>query len=434
MNSQHVVKVTMIILSCVAILAILGGIAFGIGYSVLHYDSSLKEGNVNKISKLNISDDGSFRVLQITDTHLISNGWKLWDNQTLRWIEEAIDRTHPDLVEMSGDITGNGVKDRNQGILAVANLLEKKKVYWAYTFGNHDGEHTNDEHGKDIQIGKYGNQTEVSTVCKNAHYDTTQGTLFYGDNTKANEELFELLKGYEYCLTRRDVLETEHAREMGVGNYVIDLVDKNDNVRFGLIHMDTHGKMYYDNGTKDYVDSGYVGLTTMQVEWYESVVKKYAENGIKSALFMHIPHYGFRELVEDENNVNKYGIPQFKEKSDVASKVNKFKNTNFMKNEGIYGPRWNDGLEDVMNKYPSTNLVAVGHDHNNCFFLRKNIAKTGTNDVILAYGRCSGVNAWGRTVNIGATVYDINTNGSTIDEIYTIEEIYPSFEYSSWHE
>ena len=122
-------------------------------------------------------------MLQITDTHLISNGSKLWDNQTLRWIEEAIDSTNPNLVELSGDVTGNGVKDRNNGILAVANLLEKKQVYWAYTFGNHDGEHTNDKNGKDINVGKFGKQTEISQVCKNADYDKSKGKLFYGDNT-----------------------------------------------------------------------------------------------------------------------------------------------------------------------------------------------------------------------------------------------------------
>lgn len=406
------------------------------------YEAGIKEGNKEKLKSLQVHDDGSFRILQLTDTHLISNGKNKRDKQTLRWIEEAIDTSKPDLVVMSGDITGNSTKERDKGILAVANLLESKKVYWTYAFGNHDGEHGKNEENKEAWLGKEGTRTEVSTVCKNADYDKSKGELFYGDNTRGNKQIFDLLTGFEYCLVRQDPLEAEHSVEMGIGNYTIDLTDKDGNVVFALIHMDCHGKTYFEpkgntEGAKGYKDAGYLGLTDMQIEWYKNTVKPYAEKGIKTAIFMHIPNYGYREITEVPDGTTDYGMPKFKEMENVADAVKdiQFKDTKFLKTEGIYAPRWDDGLEQAMDEYKSTNLIAVGHDHSNCFYLEKNIKdkfadeKESDNNIILAYGRCSGVNAWGRMVDIGATVYDINTNGNTINDMYEIEEIYPSFKY-----
>ena len=410
------------------------------------YNKKLKQGNIEKKSALQVHDDGSFRILQITDLHLISNGLNKRDKQSLRWLDEAIDTANPDLVVMSGDITGNSTKARNSGILAVANYMEEHQIYWTYVFGNHDGEHGKDENNKESWLGKNGARTEVSSVCKNANYDKSKGELFYADNTRGNKQIYDLLTGYEYCLIRQDNLEQEHSKEMGIGNYTIDLVDNNGKIVYGLIHIDSHAKMYFDpidntKGSKGYKDVGYLGLTDMQLEWYENTVKNYAQEGIKTALFMHVPHYGFRELVEQQNGETDYGIPNFKELDNVQNVVKdlQFKDTDFMKKEGIYGPRWDEGLEQIIDKYKSTNLIAVGHDHNNCFFLKKNIKDKyidqieNDNQIILCYGRCSGVNAWGRRVDIGATVYDIDTNATDIDDIYSIKEIYPSFEYVDYY-
>lgn len=411
------------------------------------YSAEIKEGNPEKKTSLTVHDDGSFRILQITDMHLVSKGKTKRDKQSMQWLEEAIEIAKPDLIEMTGDVTGGNCKGRNDGILAVANLLEEKQVYWAYTFGNHDGEHAANAKGKSYWAGKEGPQTDITEVCSGAKgYDKSLGKLFYGDNSKGNEEIFELLKGYEYCLTARAPEEKENQDTMGVGNYVIDLKNNNGDTVFALIHMDSHGKIYFEpagntDGPDGYSDVGYAGLTDKQVEWYRNTVSAYSKAGIKTALFMHVPNFGFREITEDYNGTNERGIPQFSEKEDVENKVSCFKDTGFLMDEdGIYGPRFDEGLEVVMDEFPSTNLIATGHDHNNCFFLRKDISdkykneEEKKNEIILAYGRTSGVNAWGRTVDIGATIYDVNTNGSTIDDIYEIKEIYPSFEYLPWKE
>ena len=406
------------------------------------YNAKKKEGNLEKRTSLNVKDDGSFRILQITDTHLISNGKNKRDRETLRWIKESIEISKPDLVVMSGDITGNGTKDRDKGMLAVANLMEEEKIYWTYLFGNHDGEHGKDENGKECWLGKEGTRTEVSSVCKNANYDKSKGELFFGDNTRGNKQLFDLLGGYEYCLIRQDALEKDHSKEMGIGNYVVDLKNNKGETVFAIVSMDSHAKMYFEpkgntEGIEGCKDMGYLGLTDMQIEWYKNTIKPYAQKNIKTMLFIHVPNYGFREIVETADGVNDFGIPQFKELPDVqnATKNMRFKDTVFTKKEGIYGPCWDEGLLNVMDEYKSTNIISVGHDHNNCFFLKTNIGDKFAdetekdNDIILCYGRCSGVNAWGRRVKIGATVYDIDTNAKDVDSMYNIREIYPSFDY-----
>lgn len=418
------------------------------------FDTTQKTGEVEKASSLTVKSDGSFKIMQLTDLHLTTGGTYKQDNETLRWVEEALDSVNPDLVELTGDIVGGGVKGRNAGLLALANIFEEREIYWAYTFGNHDGEHSQKENGSDWWIGKEGKQTNLTEACAETAYtlNTDEYTAFYGDNTKGNLELYELLKGYKYSLLTRS--EEEKASEkasdhMGVGNYVIDLKDSEGNVKFALFHMDTHGKFYLNpKGNTDpnnYIDAGYVGLTDMQVEWYENKVAEYSENGIGSAIFMHVPNYGYRMAYEAFTGLNKYGVPQYTEKAaiahwsemeiipeDLASmyvayRPAKYNKIAFEKNEGIYAPRWDDGLMDSIYFNPSTVLISVGHDHNNSFISAVDI---DDQSVLLAYGRTSGVNAWARDIPIGASVYTINTKGTTTTDMVSAEIVYPSFKYT----
>lgn len=417
------------------------------------FDTTQKTGEVEKASSLTVKSDGSFKIMQLTDLHLTTGGTYKQDNETLRWVEEVLGSVNPDLVELTGDIVGGGVKGRNAGLLALANIFEEREIYWAYTFGNHDGEHTQKENGSDWWIGKEGKQTNLTEACAETAYtlNTDEYTAFYGDNTKGNLELYELLKGYKYSLLTRS--EEEKASEkasdhMGVGNYVIDLKDSEGNVKFALFHMDTHGKFYLNpKGNTDpnnYIDAGYVGLTDMQVEWYENKVAEYSENGIGSAIFMHVPNFGYRMAYEAFTGLNKYGVPQYTEKAaiahwsemespdDLASmyvayRPAKYNKIAFEKNEGIYAPRWDDGLMDSIYFNPSTVLISVGHDHNNSFISAVDI---DDQSVLLAYGRTSGVNAWARDIPIGASVYTINTKGTTTTDMVSAEIVYPSFNYT----
>lgn len=419
------------------------------------YDTTQKTGELEKASSLTVKSDGTFKIMQLTDLHLTSGGTYKPDNETLRWLEAALDSVQPDLVELTGDVVGGGVKGRNAGLLAVANIFEEREIYWAYTFGNHDGEHSKKENGSDWWIGKEGKQTNLTEACalSATTLNTNEYTAFYGDNTKGNLELYELLKGYKYSLLTRS--EEEKASEkasdhMGVGNYVIDLKDSEGNVKFALFHMDTHGKFYLNpkgNTNPDkYLDAGYVGLTDMQVEWYENKVAEYSANNIGSAIFMHVPNFGYRIAYEAPIGVNQYGVPQFTEKAAIAHwseaesipedlsdmyiayRPAKYNKIAFEKNEGIYAPRWDDELMHSIRYNPSTVLISVGHDHNNSFISTVDI--DDGQSIMLAYGRTSGVNAWARDIPIGASVYTINTKGTNALDMVSAEMVYPNFKYT----
>lgn len=395
------------------------------------YDATLKTGNVEKISKLNTAANGDFKILQLTDLHLTSNGSYAKDRETLRWVEESVEIAQPDLVVVTGDATAGDVKGRNAGLLAMANIFEKKQVYWAYTFGNHDGEHDVDANGK-------------------AWWNGRDGKQYVG-----NESLYKLLTGYEYSLMVRDPLEipdpslSEQEQEqikddMGVGNYVIDLMH-NDKHVFSLIFMDSHGKNYFrpvdengnavldDKGEPVVKDKGYDGLSQMQIEWYKQKAQALNEKNISSAIFMHVPNYGFRQVFEELDFVDDDGYPHFKYKSDLPGQYkpdSKYDGYEFvMEEDGIYAPRWDDGLFDAMKEYPTTNLIGVGHDHNNSILAQ--VALAELQQVLLCYGRTSGVNAWSRDIPIGATLYTVHTSASDTIDMYDISIIWPTFSYGN---
>lgn len=327
------------------------------------FDDTLMTGTAEKKSFLTLNESGTFRIMQLTDLHLTSNGTLIHDWQTLRWIEEAVTEYRPDIVELTGDAVAGPAAQRNKALLALANLFEKHEIDWAYTFGNHDGEHAADG----TWAGKEGKQHDLLKYCP-AAADTIDKnkvkTVFYGDNATQNLEIFNLLKGYKHSLLRRSDAETADTDAMGVGNYVIEVKDKSGKTVFTLFHMDSHGKIYVDP----------VG--------------------------------------------NKKGPDGY---ADVG----------FVKQEDIYGPRWDDGLEAAMTDCPSTNLVSTGHDHNNCFIIRRQKSDDAP-PVLLAYGRTTGVNAWGRDVPIGATIFEVTPSKydpAHPEAMYRIRQVHPSFPY-----
>ena len=409
------------------------------------YDSTQKQGDLQKRTSLTVRDDGTFVIMQLTDLHLTTNGTYNKDKQTLKWVEEALDTIKPDLVELTGDTVGGAPPGRDKALLALANIFEERQVYWAYTFGNHDGEHVEGADGGDYWIGKEGKQNILSAyapACADT-LDASAGKAFYSDNTTGNTQLYELLKGYEYSLLARSAEELENPDAMGVGNYVIELEDKQGQVVFAIFHMDTHGKFYVDpagnkSGADGYSDQGYVGLTTAQLDWYEGKVKEYSEKGIKSALFMHAANYAYRELVEEQTEVNEFGVPKFQTVENFDEHVKqfvpeKYKDHVIYKADDVCGPYWDEGLMEIISRYPSTTLISVGHDHNNDFVLSYDTAaKYGRGeDVLLAYGRTSGVNAWARDIPIGASVYTVHTDKTAATDIYDVSVAEPSFKYAA---
>lgn len=58
-------------------------------------------------------------------------------------------------------------------------------------------------------------------------------------------------------------------------------------------------------------------------------------------------------------------------------------------------------------------------------------AKYGSGEeVILSYGRTSGVNAWSRDIPIGATIFTVHTDKTSATDIYDITQVFPTFKYA----
>lgn len=86
--------------------------------------------------------DGTFKIVMFSD---VQDGAKL-DPRATALMEQILDTEKPDMVVIAGDcVAGYAIKtadELRQAIACVAYPMEKRKVAWAITFGNHDQEHS----------------------------------------------------------------------------------------------------------------------------------------------------------------------------------------------------------------------------------------------------------------------------------------------------
>jgi predicted MPP superfamily phosphohydrolase len=128
--------------------------------------------------RLEYNEDGSFRVMTISDTHMnVQGDGEEVQNITNR-IKTLVDRVNPNLVIFTGDNTINSnTKNRlRQNINALVGYIEQKQIPWCHVYGNHDHE-----------------------------------------NALSNESQQSVWEEYEYCVSK-DVPSLS-----GTGNYVLGL-------------------------------------------------------------------------------------------------------------------------------------------------------------------------------------------------------------------
>ena len=354
------------------VLIVLGSLL--IAFSVFPY----KKGEVEKATSIELKENGVLRVLQLTDLHLSSIALLKQDRQTIKWLKQAVKYARADVVALTGDVVGGlfPFRMRDKALIEVAEIFEEAQVYWMYTFGNHDGEWC------------YATGKEVKEENQN----------------QGKEELYELLKGYKYSLMQKG--DTD-----GIGNYVIDVVDKDGKVVYGLFNMDSQARNFDENGEKM---SSYHGLSENQTVWYENQVKALEERAgkkVKSSLFMHVPLFEYTDAWLNNKHVGDFPAVNIEGES--------------------YAPDKNIGFYDKMKQLGSTDFVTVGHDHDYNWLIKYG-QEEDFEGVYFSYGRVSGVNAWQRRAPLGATIIDINVNADNIDARYKVSVIEPSFEYSDY--
>lgn len=209
---------------------------------------NLPEGDFSKVLNrelptLATDTNGDFSILQVTDLHLHGNGGKK-DKKTLDGVAKLIENDEIDLVVITGDMVDGYNNDhkynKETALKSIAELMEEKEQYWAYTLGNNDGE-------------------------------------VYGSNS----DIFAYLASYEHCLI-------SDAGVGGVGNYTIN-ISSGDEIVHTLIFVDS--RMRGDDGKMLAIDKS-------QIDWYETVATEAKTNGVFTSIFMHVPFLEFAEAYQ----------------------------------------------------------------------------------------------------------------------------------------
>ncbi len=87
---------------------------------------------------LRCREDGSFTIIQFTDTHFESGEPE--DLRTAALLERVLELEHPDLVLFTGDVLGPGCRDATAAWAMATAPLVRRGLPWAAVFGNHDDE------------------------------------------------------------------------------------------------------------------------------------------------------------------------------------------------------------------------------------------------------------------------------------------------------
>lgn len=91
--------------------------------------------------ELRYREDGTFRIMQLTDTHIGNRPYNTEDQATFALVKKALEQFDVDLIMHTGDIIwSEGVKDADlifEEFMACFNATATPK---AITFGNHDSE------------------------------------------------------------------------------------------------------------------------------------------------------------------------------------------------------------------------------------------------------------------------------------------------------
>ena len=112
------------------VLSIILAVATIIGFSAVSFAAEDNE--------IRFSDDGKFRIMHVTDTHL-----EEYNLEASVWaIGEACDIEKPDIVIITGDNVQNcnDPADTKKLIDGLMNVFESRNIPVAVTFGNHDSE------------------------------------------------------------------------------------------------------------------------------------------------------------------------------------------------------------------------------------------------------------------------------------------------------
>lgn len=301
-----------------------------------------------------------FKILNISDPQLRDKDW-IRCNRTydilINTVNTLIKNVEPDLITVSGDISWS---DNYLSYEKFSDLIDSFGIPWAVVWGN------NDNH----------------------------------DGKERVEEFVRIIKAHKHC-----IYESGDPR-LGNGNYVIG-IKENGKIVEGIIMMDSHDRMPYDNGNGE-VLSVWAKLMPEQVDWYKERVTEFFNMGCSDTLLItHIPIHAYRKAMEAAHDDNyDYNSITVKDSYNGIGWKSKYKKSVgvMWDGEGVSCYPEDDGMFDAIKSLGSTKHVVAGHNHMNNFIINYE-------GVCLAYTLKLGEGSyWDPHLN-GGTLISINGDG-----------------------
>ncbi|KAH9215660.1 Metallo-dependent phosphatase-like protein [Leptodontidium sp. 2 PMI_412] len=261
---------------------------------------------------LRANADGKFKILQISDTHMVTgvgickdaidgDGKALPESEadplTVIFLGKILDEEKPDLVILTGDQLHHDIPDSQSALFKVVAPLIERSIPWAAVFGNHDSE---------------------------------------GDYALSKAQM-SILEDLPFSLCQSG---PEHAE--GVGNYYLQILSPapSRTPLSTLYLLDSHGQIPSKIHNPDYDP-----IKQSQIDWFTSTsqaLKKEHEKDSThlSLAFLHIPipEYGGRNLITRGGK----------------------------RREPTEGPSFNSHFYDTLLQ-EGISALACGHDHVNDF-------------------------------------------------------------------
>ena len=278
------------------------------GYASLGKDNIITQKNDDGSWNVKKTDDGDYKVLQLTDVHLSAGDVYTERNiKAMNAVYSIIEQVRPDIIEMTGDyVFAMPYTDNSQDyetFKMCMKFMDQIGIPWIWTFGNHDHDF----------FDRY-TQEQVHSML----------------------ELSDTLIKYDIDYNVD-----------GYSNGEFRLYNSDDTLNRILISVDSHD--YLTDGNYDYIHDN-------QVSWYTDVInndKKLFGEDIQSFVYTHIPLMEYNDAW--------YAYQGGDTRAEYISGT---------KREDVCCSSVRGRMGTAMSQLNSTQAVFCGHDHLNDYIIK----------------------------------------------------------------
>lgn len=276
----------------------------------------------NSVAPLSFKSDGTFRIVQFNDTQ----DDHLTDRRTIEFMGVVLDEQQPDFVVINGDVITGGPSNNLEVYQAFNNValpMETRGIPWAFTWGNHDEESTDD-----------------------------------GQSTVFGPQMVEFLRQYRYNLNpavRADLTGSSN------GQLLVNNSSGTEPV-FAIWLLDS-GRYASMNPDGDFLEGpfGYDWIRPDQINWYrETSITTEAKYGrkIPGLMYFHIPTFEHHEMWFGQRfTSNEEGHAVARERHGIEG----------VKHEGVSPGMINSGIYSAARERGDILGIYCGHDHVNAY-------------------------------------------------------------------